>query len=65
MSLVDPRLLAVRDYDRLDLIEALLHHNATAMRIPAHWVDDKAKIHKRLDDLLYELEAMDGQASVR
>lgn len=60
MSLVDPSILAVRDdHDRNDLVEALLHHNRTAQRIPTHWVKDKARIHQRLNDLLTELEAMD------
>lgn len=60
-TLIDPAADAV---DRADLIEALLHHNATARRCPRHWVARLDALHGKMNQLLDELEAMDrGQAN--
>ncbi len=46
------------DITREDLIEALLHHNATARRLPRHHVDKLAAIHERLNELLDQLDML-------
>ena len=38
--------------DRLELTEAITHLAATAARMPAHWVDRKAMLHDRINELL-------------
>lgn len=44
---------------RAELVEALTYLASTASRIPIHWTDRKAAIHKQIDKRLTELEAMD------
>jgi len=38
--------------DRAELAEAITHLSATAARIPTHWIDRKALMHQRINDLL-------------
>ena len=45
---------------RAELTEALHHLTTTAARIPTHWTDRKAAIHKQIDKRLTELEALDS-----
>lgn len=38
--------------EREELAEAITHLGATAARIPIHWVERKALMHQRINDLL-------------
>lgn len=52
--------VTVVDHDideRAEIIAALIEHNRTAMRLPAHFVDRKAAIHAQINALLTMLEA--------
>lgn len=43
-----------------ELREAITGHAAAAARIPRHWVDRKAKAHERINELLDQLELIEG-----
>lgn len=44
----------------LDIREAITHLAATASRLPNHWVDRRAKIHERIDELLDQLQLIES-----
>ena len=44
------------DTTREELIEAIQHLNASAKRLPAHYIDRRAGIHRRINVLLTELQ---------
>lgn len=52
-------MTATADVTRSDITEALAHHCDTLKRMPAHWVERRAGIHKLIDQLLDDLEAWD------
>ena len=43
-----------------DLREAITHLARTTMRQPTHWVDRKAATHARINELLDQLELVEG-----
>ena len=43
-----------------DLREAITHLAATTARQPAHWIDRKAKAHARINELLDQLQLIEG-----
>lgn len=45
---------------RADILSKLALHNARAKRCPLHWVDRKAALHVRINELLTELEQVDA-----
>ena len=47
-----------REQERAELREAITNMAATAARMPAHWVDRKAALHVRINELLSDLEAL-------
>lgn len=49
-------MTATQQTEREELIEALMYHNREASRLPAHFVDRKAKIHQQINELLTLLE---------
>lgn len=44
----------------LDIREALTHLAHTASRVPTHWVDRKADLHDKMNDLLDALQLVEG-----
>ncbi len=44
------------DTTRAEIVEALHHLNATAKRLPIHFVDKRAAVHRRINVLLTELQ---------
>lgn len=45
---------------RAELAEAITNLGATAARIPTHWVERKAIMHQRINDLLDLWQRADG-----
>ena len=45
----------------VDLREAITHLAHTSSRLPAHWVDRRAALHDRINELLDQLELIEGR----
>ena len=56
MSIDTPIVRVTDETTPEELREAITNLARTASRCPAHWVERKAKLHERIDALLYELE---------
>lgn len=51
---VERLFVVTDDTTRLEIEEALAHLSASAKRLPSHYVDRRADIHRRINVLLCE-----------
>lgn len=49
-------LVTVTDETDAEIREAITHLAADAARLPAHWVEQRAAKHERINDLLTKLD---------